>query len=101
MDIIGVDEQESEHAGVVTREPKLEVVGGESEESETPGVAEPTGAVIFDENPDEIIDAPIDKSTVPPTLPDPPPTVPTQRKDRYMSPPQNTSYYHMGNNDEG
>ena len=32
VDITGVDEQESEHAGVVTREPKLEGVGGESEE---------------------------------------------------------------------
>ena len=71
--ITGVDDQEYEHAGVVTREPKLEGVGGESEESETPGVAEPTGAVIFDENPDGIMDAPIDEPTVPPTLPDTPP----------------------------
>ena len=40
-------------------------MGGESEESETPGVAEPTGTVTFDENLDEIMDAPIDKPTVP------------------------------------
>ena len=44
-------------------------MGGESEESDTPGVAEPTGAVIFV----EIMDAPIDEPTFPPTLPDPPP----------------------------
>ena len=80
VDITGVDEQESEHAGVVTREPKLEVVGGESKESETPGVAEPTGAVIFNENPDKTMDTPIDEPTVPPTLPDPPPTIATQQK---------------------
>ena len=61
----------------MTQEPKLEGLGGESEESETPEVADPTGSVIFDENPDEIMDAPIDEPTVPPTLPDPPPTVPT------------------------
>ena len=36
VEITGVDEQEYEHAGVVTRETKLEGVGGESEESETP-----------------------------------------------------------------
>ena len=48
--ITGVDEQESEHTVVVTQEPKLEGVGGESEELDTPGVAEPNGAVIFDEN---------------------------------------------------
>ena len=29
VDITGVDEQESEHAGVVTRAPKLEGMGGE------------------------------------------------------------------------
>ena len=29
VDVTGVDEQESEHAGVVTREPKLEGMGGE------------------------------------------------------------------------
>ena len=58
---------------MVTREPKLEGVSVESEELETPGVADPTGAVIFDENPDEIMDAPIDEPTVPPTLIDNPP----------------------------
>ena len=47
-----MDEQESEHAGVLIREPKIEGVGGESEESDISGVAEPTGAVTFDENPD-------------------------------------------------
>ena len=64
-------------------------------------MAEPTGAVIFDEDPDKIMDAPIDEPTVPPTLPDPPPTVPTQRKGWYMRPSQKTSYSHLGNNDEG
>ena len=43
------DEKESEHVRVVSREPKLEGVGSESEESVTPGVADPTGAVTFDE----------------------------------------------------
>ena len=81
-----VYEQESEHAGVVTQEPKLEGVGGESEESKSPGVAEPTGAVKFDENPDKIMDAPIYEPTVPTNLPDLPPTVPTQRKGQYMRP---------------
>ena len=57
--ITWVDDQEYEYAVVVTREPKLEGVGGKSEESETPGVAEPNGAVIFDEKPDEIMDAPV------------------------------------------
>ena len=73
VDITGVDEQEYKHAGVVTEETKLEVVGDELEESYTPGVAEPAAAVIFDENPYEIIYAPIDEPTVPKTLPDPPP----------------------------
>ena len=45
-----MDKQEYEHAGVVTQEPKLEGVGDELEELETPGVAEPTGAVTYDEN---------------------------------------------------
>ena len=44
-----MDEQESEHVGVVTQEPKLEGVGDESEESEIPVLAYPTGAVTFDE----------------------------------------------------
>ena len=96
-----MDDQESEYAVVVTREPKLEVVGDVSEESETPGVAEPTGAVIFDENPDKIMDAPIDEHTVPPTLPDILPTAPTQRKGRYMRPSRKTSYSHLGNKEEG
>ena len=69
---------------MVTQEPKVEGVGGESEESETPGVAETTGSVTFDENPDKIMYAPIDEPTVPPTLPEPPPTVPTQHKGRYI-----------------
>ena len=47
VDITGVDEQESELAGVATQEPILERVGGELEESEIPGVAELTGAVTF------------------------------------------------------
>ena len=51
-----------------------------------PGVAEPTGAVTFDVNPDKIMDAPIYEPTVPTNLPDPPPTVPTQRKGQYMRP---------------
>ena len=76
-------------------------MGGESEESETPGVVEPTEAVTFDENPDKIMDAPIDKPTFPPTLPDPLPTVPTQRKGRYMIPSQKMSYSHLVNNDKG
>ena len=101
VEITEVDEQESEHAGVVTREPKIEGVGGDSEELETPGVAEPTGAVIFDEKLDEIMDVPIDEPTVPPTLPDPLPTVPTQHKGRYMRPQRKTSYSHLGKNDEG
>ena len=96
-----MDEQECEHAGVVTREPKLEGVGGESEESETPEVADPTGAVKFDEKPDEIMDAPIDEPTVTPTLPYTPPTVTTQRKGRYMRPSRNIRYSHLGNNYEG
>ena len=90
-----------EHAGVVTRESKLEGVGGESEESETPGVAEPTGAVIFDLNPDKIMVAPIDEPTVPPKIPHHPLTIPTQRKGQYMRPSRKTSYYHLGNNEEG
>ena len=49
-------------------------------------MAEPTGAVTFGENPDEIMDAPIDEPTVSPTLPYPPPTVPTQQKCLYMRP---------------
>ena len=96
-----MDEQESEHVGVVTQEPKLEGVSGESDESDTPGVAEPTGEVIFDENLDKIMDAPIDEPTVPPTLPYPPPTVPTQHKGQYMRPSRNTSYSCLGNNDKG
>ena len=101
VEITGVDEQESEHAGVVTQETKPEGVGVESEESETPGVAEITGAVIFDEKPDKIKDAPIYEPTVPPNLPDPPPTVPTQRKGPYMRPLQKTSYSCLGNHDKG
>ena len=56
-------------------------MGVELEELDTPGVAEPTGEVIFDENPDEIMDAPIDEPKVPPTLPYPAPycTYTTQR----------------------
>ena len=76
-------------------------MGGESEESDTSVVAEPTGEVTFDENPYEIMDAPIDEPTVPPTLSDPPPTVPTQRKVQYMRPSRKTSYSHLGNTDEG
>ena len=64
-------------------------------------MADPTGAVIFDENPDKIMYAPIDEPTVPPTLSEPPPTVPTQHKGRYMRPSQKTSYSHLGNNNEG
>ena len=64
-------------------------------------MADPTGAVIFDENPDKIMYAPIDEPTVPPTLPDPPPTVPTQHKGRYMRPSRKANYSHLGNNDEG
>ena len=64
-------------------------------------MAEITRAVIFDEKPEKILDAPIDEPTVPPTLPDPPPTVPTQHKGRYMRPSRKTSYSHLGNNDEG
>ena len=45
-----MDEQESELAGVASQEPILESVGGESKESETPGVDEPTGEVTFGEN---------------------------------------------------
>ena len=48
-------------------------MGGESDESETTEVDDPTGAVIFDENPYRIMDAPIDEPKVPPTLPYPPP----------------------------
>ena len=43
----------------MTQEPKLEGAGGELEELDTPGLADPAGAVTFDENPDEIMDAPI------------------------------------------
>ena len=64
-------------------------------------MADPTGAVIFDENPDKIMYAPIDEPTVPPTLPEPTPTVPTQHKGRYMRPSQKTSYSHLCNNNEG
>ena len=96
-----MDEQEYEIAGVATQEPILEGVGGELEELETPGVAEPTGAVKFGENPEKIMDASIDEPPVYPTLPDPPPTVPTQRKGRYMRPSRKAKYSHMGNNDEG
>ena len=85
----------------MTQEPKFEGVGGESEESDTPGVAEPTGAVIFDENLDKIMDAPIDKPTFPPTQPDLPSIVPTQRKGRYMRPPRKTRYSHLGNDEKG
>ena len=84
----------------MTLKPKLEGVGGESEESETPGVADPTGAFTFDENPDKIMYAPIDEPTVPPTLLDPPPTVPTQLKGRYMRPSQKKSYSCLGNTDK-
>ena len=76
-------------------------MGSESEELETPGVAETTGAVTFDENPDEIMDAPIDEPKVPPNLPDPPPTIPTQHKGLYMRPSRKKSYSHLVNNDEG
>ena len=62
------------------QEPILEVVGGESEESDTPEVADPTGAVTFGKNPDNIMDATIDELPVSPTLPYPLPTVHTQRK---------------------
>ena len=86
---------------MATLEPKLEGVGGKSEESETPGVAETTRAVKFDENPYEIMDVPIDEPTVPPTLPYPTPNVPTQLKVRYTRPSRKTSYYHLGNNNEG
>ena len=61
-------------------------MGGESKESETPGVAEPTGSVKLGENPDKIMNAPIDEPPVFPLLPDPPPTVPTEHKVRYMRP---------------
>ena len=64
-------------------------------------MAEPTEAFIFDENPYEIMDAPIDEPTVHPTLPYTPPNVPTQRKGLYMRPSRNTSYSHLGNNNEG
>ena len=64
-------------------------------------MAEPTGAVIFDENLDKIMDAPIDEPTVTPTLPYTPPTVTTQRKGRYMRPSRNIRYSHLGNNYEG
>ena len=97
INITWVDDQESEHAGVVKWEPKLEGLGGESEESESPGVAEPTGAVIFV----EIMDAPIDEPTFPSTLSGPPPTVHTQRKGQYMRPSRKTSYSHLGNTDKG
>ena len=55
-------------------------MGGESDESDTPGVAEPNGAVTFGDNPDNNMDAPIDEPPVSPTLTDHPPTVPTQKK---------------------
>ena len=54
-------------------------------------MAEPTGAVTFYENLDEIMDVPIDEPTVPPTLPDPPPTVLIHLKGQYMRPSQKTS----------
>ena len=96
-----MDEKESDIIGVAAQEPILEAVGGELEELETPGVAQPTGAVKFVEIPDEIMDAPIDEPPVSPTLPDPPPTVPTQQKGRYMRPSRKTKYSHLDNNYEG
>ena len=72
-----MDDQQSKLSGVATQEPILQGVGGELEESETPGVAEPTGAVTLGEKPEEIIDATIDEPPVSPILPDPPPNVPT------------------------
>ena len=47
------------------------------------------------------MDSPIDKTPVSPTLTDPPPAAPEQRKVQYMRPPQKANYSHMGNNDEG
>ena len=71
-----------------------------SEESDTLGVAEPTGAVTFGENPYEIMDAPIDETPVSPALPDLPPTVSTQQKGQYMRPSRKSNYSYLGNNNK-
>ena len=47
------------------------------------------------------MDEPIYEPPVSPTLPDPPPTVPTQQKGQYIRPSRKANYSHLGNNDEG